>query len=337
MTTISPARAARAATACAHCGLAVPAALLEADDRPSFCCGGCATAYAIIHDGGLDRYYQLPERRAAPVEPSGRSFAEFDHPAFHALYVRRAPGRPRRDRVVPRRRALRLVRLAGGARAAARARRDARGARDRPRAGAPGVGSRDDAAQRHRQVPRHAGLSPASVPRPARRSAAPRRGPQRAAADRRGRRPGRQRDDGGGGALQRLVRRDGAGLHAVLPLDQPGADRAGAPLARSRLLPGRRGLVPHPPAPHGPPDRHRARRGVHPRRREHHHRQRPDLLRRRRHAGVPAPGRPVPPATCPAGRRRQREPAARADAVGGPRPRGGRRSARSPPRRCCRR
>jgi len=69
----------------------VPPALLATEDQPSFCCGGCATAHAIIHDGGLDRYYQLPERRAAPVAPSGRSFAEFDHPAFHALYVRRRP------------------------------------------------------------------------------------------------------------------------------------------------------------------------------------------------------------------------------------------------------
>jgi Cu2+-exporting ATPase len=71
----------------------VPAALLQSDDFPSFCCGGCATAYAIIHDGGLDQYYRLPERRATPVAPSGRRFEEFDHPAFHALYVRtRADG-----------------------------------------------------------------------------------------------------------------------------------------------------------------------------------------------------------------------------------------------------
>jgi Cu2+-exporting ATPase len=91
MTTTSAPLLAPSGAACTHCGLPVPPALLEPDDRPAFCCGGCATAYAIIRDGGLDRYYQLPERRAAPVEPSGRSFAEFDHPAFHALYVRRRP------------------------------------------------------------------------------------------------------------------------------------------------------------------------------------------------------------------------------------------------------
>ena len=91
MTTASPPTAPRAATACAHCGLPVPAALRHPDGQDSFCCGGCATAFAIIHEGGLDRYYDLPERRAAAVAPSGKSFEEFDHPAFHALYVRTRP------------------------------------------------------------------------------------------------------------------------------------------------------------------------------------------------------------------------------------------------------
>jgi len=91
MTATSHRLGAASATACAHCGLPVPPALLEADDAPSFCCGGCATAFAIIRDGGLGRYYELPERRTAAVEPSGRSFAEFEHPAFEALYVRRRP------------------------------------------------------------------------------------------------------------------------------------------------------------------------------------------------------------------------------------------------------
>jgi Cu2+-exporting ATPase len=91
MTTISPSAPVGTTAACAHCSLPVPTALLRPDGEASFCCGGCATAYAIIHDGGLDRYYDLPERRFAAVAPSGRSFEEFDHPAFHALYVRTRP------------------------------------------------------------------------------------------------------------------------------------------------------------------------------------------------------------------------------------------------------
>jgi Cu2+-exporting ATPase len=78
-------------TACTHCGLPVPSGLLEPDAPRQFCCAGCRTAYHILHDVGLDRYYELSERRQHAVEPSGRSWEEFDHEAFHALYVRTRP------------------------------------------------------------------------------------------------------------------------------------------------------------------------------------------------------------------------------------------------------
>lgn len=72
--------------ACAHCGLTVPAGL--AGEDPAFCCNGCRTAWDVLHDSGLARYYDLSERRNERVEASGRSFDEFDHPSFHALWVR---------------------------------------------------------------------------------------------------------------------------------------------------------------------------------------------------------------------------------------------------------
>ncbi|MHB1328797.1 MAG: heavy metal translocating P-type ATPase, partial [Gemmatimonadales bacterium] len=74
--------------ACAHCGLAVPPGMVAADDGPSFCCAGCATAWDILHAGGLERYYEMNERRPTAVSSSGRSYEEFDHPAFEELYVR---------------------------------------------------------------------------------------------------------------------------------------------------------------------------------------------------------------------------------------------------------
>jgi Cu2+-exporting ATPase len=77
------------AVSCTHCGLPVPDGLLVDGTGDQFCCAGCRTAYAIIHTHGLDRYYALPQQRDRPVQPSGRSYAEFDHPAFHALYVQR--------------------------------------------------------------------------------------------------------------------------------------------------------------------------------------------------------------------------------------------------------
>ena len=76
---------------CAHCGLPVPAGLVAPGAERQFCCSGCRTAYAIIHESGLERFYRLPDRRGAPVAASGKSFEEFDHPTFRALYVRRRP------------------------------------------------------------------------------------------------------------------------------------------------------------------------------------------------------------------------------------------------------
>lgn len=73
---------------CAHCGLPVPDGLIDRTDDRQFCCAGCLAAFGILHEHGLDRYYELSERRAAAVQPSGRSYDEFDHPAFHELYVR---------------------------------------------------------------------------------------------------------------------------------------------------------------------------------------------------------------------------------------------------------
>jgi P-type Cu2+ transporter len=83
--------AASAEVACAHCQLPVPAGLVTPNAIRQFCCAGCQTAFAIIHDHGLAGYYDIAERREVPVAASGRAFAEFDHATFHELYVRRTP------------------------------------------------------------------------------------------------------------------------------------------------------------------------------------------------------------------------------------------------------
>ncbi len=73
---------------CAHCGLDVPAGLLDAVAERQFCCTGCRTAYAILHEHGLGQYYAFGEKRDAPVRPTGKRYEEFDHEAFHTLYVK---------------------------------------------------------------------------------------------------------------------------------------------------------------------------------------------------------------------------------------------------------
>ncbi len=75
--------------ACAHCGLAVPFDRRGDPEGARYCCVGCETAAGILRAGGLSQYYSLGELRELPVRPTGRDYAEFDHPAFADLYVRR--------------------------------------------------------------------------------------------------------------------------------------------------------------------------------------------------------------------------------------------------------
>ena len=77
---------------CAHCGLPVPEGLLDDNAEQQFCCSGCHTAFGILHAHGLDSYYSFAGRRETPVRASGRSYDEFDHPAFANLYVTALPG-----------------------------------------------------------------------------------------------------------------------------------------------------------------------------------------------------------------------------------------------------
>ena len=72
-------------TPCAHCGL--PVSALFSDERAQFCCTACATAFVMLQTHGLGAYHHFAERRTAPVAPSRRGFADFDHAAFHARYV----------------------------------------------------------------------------------------------------------------------------------------------------------------------------------------------------------------------------------------------------------
>lgn len=57
------ATAARAETVCVHCG--TPFA--PAPERPEFCCAGCQYVYGLLHDRGLERYYDLRDGAGMPV------------------------------------------------------------------------------------------------------------------------------------------------------------------------------------------------------------------------------------------------------------------------------
>jgi Cu2+-exporting ATPase len=87
--------AAAAAAACAHCGLAVPAGRLVAGATTQFCCDGCRTVHAVIHEHGLERYYVLRARdggEAAPARPTTRSYDELDDAGLLRRSARPVPG-----------------------------------------------------------------------------------------------------------------------------------------------------------------------------------------------------------------------------------------------------
>lgn len=78
--------------ACTHCGLVVPPALVRDAASEQFCCDGCRAAYEFLSANGLAAYTAFREKREHAVRPTGRTYEEFDHPAFAELYVRAVNG-----------------------------------------------------------------------------------------------------------------------------------------------------------------------------------------------------------------------------------------------------
>lgn len=74
-----------AADRCVHCGLSLGTS--HDTKLGPFCCAGCRTVYALIHDSGLDRFYDLRPSRIAPAYELRRDnqawldvlFAEQEH------------------------------------------------------------------------------------------------------------------------------------------------------------------------------------------------------------------------------------------------------------------
>ena len=84
-------------TGCTHCGLPVPAGLIQPDQTEQFCCHGCSAAYQLIHSSGLDAFYRMVDSTAEQQTLRRRDewkagFAEFDEPSFMERFTRGLPG-----------------------------------------------------------------------------------------------------------------------------------------------------------------------------------------------------------------------------------------------------
>lgn len=63
---------------CRHCGAPLPDAHAR---QTGFCCAGCAYVYRLVHEHGLDSYYQIKDTVTAPVDTAvfqARDFAWLD-------------------------------------------------------------------------------------------------------------------------------------------------------------------------------------------------------------------------------------------------------------------
>ncbi len=76
---------------CTHCGLGVPAGLIEPARQEQFCCNACGTAYEAIRACGLGAYYEMRQRldaKARPARSTGNRYEAFDAGTFQAAHVR---------------------------------------------------------------------------------------------------------------------------------------------------------------------------------------------------------------------------------------------------------
>ncbi len=76
---------------CTHCGLPVPAGLIEPKREAQFCCSGCAGAYELVHTSGLESFYRMVDSKSDRSRncrdvASKRSFAQFDEPFFQEKF-----------------------------------------------------------------------------------------------------------------------------------------------------------------------------------------------------------------------------------------------------------
>jgi P-type Cu2+ transporter len=77
---------------CIHCGLAVPAGMVDEASDAQFCCNGCKLVYTTIHAEGLDQFYEIKKelKQNEPGKTTDRHYGPFDDASFLEQYVTRS-------------------------------------------------------------------------------------------------------------------------------------------------------------------------------------------------------------------------------------------------------
>lgn len=76
---------------CDHCGLPVPAGLVDREAEQQFCCNGCRMVFEAISGCGLDQYYAIKAQTddtAVQGRTTSKRYEEFDDSTFRDLYCR---------------------------------------------------------------------------------------------------------------------------------------------------------------------------------------------------------------------------------------------------------
>lgn len=78
--------------ACAHCSQPVPESRTASNEEANaYCCAGCEAVWHVLHECGLERYYELQKSAgSAANRPQGaQSHAYLDHAEFQSRHVQR--------------------------------------------------------------------------------------------------------------------------------------------------------------------------------------------------------------------------------------------------------
>ena len=74
---------------CAHCGQHVPSTHTNSETEKQFCCAGCEMAFQLIHDFGLDAFYDMNQTAGTVVGEvvATEQFADFDSSEFQVQFA----------------------------------------------------------------------------------------------------------------------------------------------------------------------------------------------------------------------------------------------------------